>query len=122
MFFLIYFPIYFPIFHYFPSLCFPCYCPIISFPYYVLFISLFVIFFFHCYFLFFLLFSCFLFMIWLFFPIISVWSSIFLVSSVDNSPSCAFGKASEEPHEEGGAQISNPIHWHDQTLLTPSKN
>ena len=36
-------------------------------------------------------------------------------------PSCVFGKASEEPHEEGGAQTSNPIHWHDQPLLTTFK-
>ena len=41
----------------------------------------------------------------------------------ENSPSCAFGKASKEPHEKGGAQISNPgpIHWHDQSLLTTLK-
>ena len=32
------------------------------------------------------------------------------VSRVQNSSSYVFGEASEEPHEEGGAQISKPIH------------
>ena len=39
----------------------------------------------------------------------------------EKSTSYACGKASEEPHEEGGAHISNPIYWHDQPLLTTFK-